>query len=151
MSLFRLGYKVLSKEETEDRDKKKEEECNASAEARAAAKIVPKRKQREEAVRREVENSARTAYLNKKRQQAFRDRKKRERQLAEENNGLVDDCDSDLGDVVDRNGPLPIVSPTSYKRPDWYSPMFWNDIVVALKNANFNSRKAAELLRTYGL
>ncbi len=28
------------------------------------------------------------------------------------------------------------------QRPNWYDPLYWNDILVALKEAEFNTRKA---------
>ena len=51
--------------------------------------------------------------------------------------------DNPLGHIV---AVLPIVIPQT--RPNWYDPHYWNDIVVALQEAQFNSRAAVRLLQS---
>jgi hypothetical protein len=41
---------------------------------------------------------------------------------------------------------FPIVIPQT--RPNWYDPYYWNDIVAALQETQFNSRAAVHLLQS---
>jgi hypothetical protein len=41
---------------------------------------------------------------------------------------------------------LPIALPI--KKQNWYDPLYWNDIVVALQEAEFNTRRAVCLLHS---
>jgi hypothetical protein len=83
--------------------------------------------------------------MNAKRQKRFRDREK-ERKLNETLINL-DSSEEDEGSPASTalTISVPIVIPP--RKPNWYDPLFWNDIVLAVSRAEFNTRKAVRDLQ----
>jgi hypothetical protein len=139
------GFKKLSKEEIEAKEAIDLEKFTASSAEREERRLALKEKQEIEKFKKEVDKKAHADFLNKKRQQAWRDRekvKKSQDDLRRQEIITIDDPE-DVDSVVS-SLPIAIIAP---KRPDWYSPFYWNDIVHALALENYNSRKAVALLK----
>jgi hypothetical protein len=78
-------------------------------------------------------------YLNQKHQERYREREriKKAKQKETEPEAVVEERA--------KVASLPIAVHT--KRQNWYDPLYWNDIMVALQESGFNSRQAVHALQ----
>ena len=136
-NLLNFGFRKLSEAEIKRRN-----------EERALA-YDPIEVERERAVKKEVqkliaeEEAAQKAelarFLSMKRQQRFRERERLKKARDKENH------EDGITQQENYVASLPIAVPP--QKPNWFDPSYWNDIVMALNNAGFNSRRAVQALK----
>jgi len=135
--LVQFGFRRLTKEEIQQKTTDRAALYNPVAvkEKQDALREASKVKAEEAAAAKA--DAAR--YLNMKRQKRFRDRERKKKAMAR----------TEEIEEEERSAPvasLPIAVHSS--KQNWYDPLYWNDIVVALQDAEFNSRKAVRLLQS---
>ena len=132
--------KKLSKEEYEAQQSVKAKKYAEDAPARAASRQLRLEKEKED----KAEKMEMKKYLNKKRQERWRASEKEKKARLEEKKI---DAPSESLESDSEPCSLPIMIPDKDRRPEWYNPLYWNDIVIALKKWNFVSRKAVQYLQ----
>ncbi len=135
--LVQFGFRRLTKEEIQQKTTDRAALYNPVAvkEKQDALREASKVKAEEAAAAKA--DAAR--YLNMKRQKRFRDRERKKKAMTR----------TEEIEEEERSAPvasLPIAVHSS--KQNWYDPLYWNDIVVALQDAEFNSRKAVRLLQS---
>ena len=129
--LFQHGFRKLTKQEIQQKkaDRAALYDPVAVKEKQDALREASKAKAEEAAAAK----ADKERYLNMKRQSRFRMRERMKKAKARTEEKKEDEESTQFS-------ALPFAMHS--QRPNWYDPLYWNDILVALQEAEFNTRKA---------
>ena len=136
-NLLNFGFRKLSEAEIKRRNEERALAYDPIEveRGRAVKKEVQKLKAEEEA----AQKAELARFLSMKRQQRFRERERLKKARDKENH------EDGITQQENYVALLPIAVPP--QKPNWFDPSYWNDIVMALNNAGFNSRRAVQALK----